>query len=153
MEGAAIAGGAMSFLSAQSSNAAITANIARLTRAGEQAQAQLVAGSGLERMKRARAAQRVEGRLRTALAGSGDATGEALARQNISDAETDRRIIQTNLATGIRSIRSGIEAQTAQHRSQYENPLLAAFSGAIGGAAEGIQIASATGPQGLKWWG
>lgn len=151
--GMAGAQGAMSYFAADSANKAITANLARIKRAGEQEQAQLVAGSGLERLKRVRAFQRVEGRLRTALAGSGDATGEALARQNVSDAETDRRIIQANLATGIRSIRSGVEAESARLRSEYESPLLAGFSGATGGAAQGVQIASATGPQGLKWWG
>jgi len=145
--------GAMGFMEAKSGNSIAADNQRRINEAGEVAQAELSSSSGLERMKRMRANAKVEGRLRVALAGSGDATGEALARQNINDSEADRRIIQTNNAVGIRSIRSGVAAQQAANNQNFQDPLMAGFQGAAGGAAQGIQIAGATGPDGLKWWG
>lgn len=137
--------GGMGFIGARQQNAAIEQSMQSVKAAGEAAQGQAAAQAGLETMKRSRLAHQVEGRIRAALGESGGPTAAAVERQNAIDADLDQRIILTNFANNIRSIRSGVNARMIELHSQFDNPILAAFAGTMQGVSQGLAI-----QQGIK---
>lgn len=132
--------GGMGFLGASDQNKAIERSMQSVKEAGEAAQGQAAAQTGLELMKRSRLAHQVEGRIRVALGESGGPSAAAVERQNAFDADLDQKIITTNFANNIRSIRSGVQAKMIELESEFDSPILAAFAGALQGVSQGLAI-------------
>lgn len=105
-------------------------------------QSQIAAQGGLENLKRARDAARIEGRIRAAMSSGGGRTAQALQLQNVADASLDASIIRTNVANNIARVRSGAQAELIQLANQTVNPLLAGFQGGLQGFQQGVSISN-----------
>lgn len=101
---------------------------------------QLSDSASLERRKRANESQLIRSRLRVLQAESGlgfEGSFSDLERQTDIDEQVNLAIIDRNLYNARRRTVSQLAAS-------YQNPLLAAFSGGLGGYATGLQIDSAS---------
>lgn len=129
-------------------NEAIERSQASLTRSTVATQQQLVDSAQLERLKVARNAAQIEGRIRAArgTAGQGmDGSTLALIRQNDITAAENTAIIGQNLRNQIELAQSGFEANAAQLSAGYTNPTLASVTGGLSGFNSGLSLISGLG--------
>ena len=142
--------GAMTAFSAASAssaskqqNQAIGRSQASLFKSTEVAQQQLADSASLERLKVARNAAQIEGRIRAARGTSGQGmAGSTLAilRQNdITEAE-NIAIIGQNLRNQNARVQSGFEAEANRLNAGLTNPNLAAVMGGLSGLNSGISL-------------
>ena len=108
---------------------------------------QLEDAAAVEREKRLQDQRRIAARLRVAAGESGLALGsgtaEALQQQTQTDLSTNLGLIDQNLANQTLAVESGLEANLAALEAQEINPLIATFTGGLGGASTGLAIGSA----------
>jgi hypothetical protein len=97
----------------------------------------------IERMRTAREADQIRGRLRVASTAAGTGRGgtyQALARQATVDESLNLQLIGENLNSQLQATRLGAQSQFAELDAGISNPLLASFTGALGGAQAGLSI-------------
>lgn len=128
---------------AEQQNAAIGRSQQSLTKSTAVTQQQLVDAAQLERLKVARQAAQIEGRIRAArgTAGQGmDGTTLALIRQNDITAAENQSVIGMNLQNQIARVQSGYEADAARLSAGYTDPSLALFTGGLSGLNTGLNL-------------
>lgn len=141
-------GAGTSFMGAQKQNAALRQSMASQQAAAQQQMGQVAQAAAVEREKRLKEAQQIQGRIRVAAGEAGIGMGgsiAALSRQSELDLGTNLAIIDQNYANNIAAIRSGAQANLQSLSSQIGNPILNAFSGAFSGAGTGLAIGGAVG--------
>lgn len=134
-------GAGMGAMQAKEQNSSLERAMAAQAAAAEVSQTQNVQQAALERLKRARLAHQIEGKLRVATGATG-VNLDSLSRQNAQDANTDASLIDANLANNILAIRSGTQANLTSLESQTINPLLAGFMGSLEGLNTGLSLGS-----------
>lgn len=125
-------------------NNAVTDSIESTRAAGNVNRNQAADATAIEKMKRLNQSEAIRARLAVAAVERGVGTGgsaAALEKSVIYDTELDNAIADKNLANTNAAIESSVQANTKQLAARQVNPLMAAFSGGLGGLSAGLNIA------------
>lgn len=144
--GGAAFGATTSFMGAKSQNAALRQSMASQQAAAQQQMGQVSQAAAVEREKRLKEAQQIQGRIRVAAGEAGVGMGgsiAALSQQSELDLGTNLAIIDQNYANNIAAIRSGAQANLQSLASNISNPIFDALSGGMSGASTGLSIGGA----------
>lgn len=140
-------GAATSAVQAREQNKAIKKSAASQRQAAAIQVGQLQDAAEVERDKRIQDQRRISARLRVAAGESGLALGVgtplALQNQTQADLDTNLGILDRNLNSQIAAVNTGAQANINALDAQQINPLLATFTGGMGGASTGLSIGGA----------
>lgn len=145
--GLAIAGGAASVAGARQQNDAIQRSMNSQVNAATRQKQQLQDSAAVERQKIERRKQQMEGRIRVRAGEAGigieGGTTQALLRQADFDEGFNLGLLDRNLKNQFAAVDTGLEANLARLEAEETNPLLAAFTGVLGGLDAGLSIVGA----------
>lgn len=140
-------GAATSAVQASKQNKALKNAAASQSQAAAIQTTQLTDAAAVEREKRIDDQRRIAARLRVASGEAGLSLGSgtslALQNQSVSDLSTNLSILERNLQSQIAAVNTGAQANINALEAQTINPLLAGYSGGLGGATTGLSIGGA----------